>query len=61
MLKSNLAGIYSNAPLSTKPLSSVAGGYVHGFCYGNLARGDKVHFGAVNVSCPWFKPAIVNN
>ncbi len=52
---------YNNASLSTKPLSSVAGGYVYGFCYGDLARGDKVNVGAVKVSCPWFKPAIVDN
>ncbi len=50
-----------NAPLSTKPLSSVICGYVYLFCYGDLARGDKVNVGAVKVSCPWFKPAIVNN
>ncbi len=52
MIRFNLAGI---------TMSSVASGYVYGFCYGDLARGDKVNVGAVKVTCPWFKLAIVNN
>ncbi len=29
---------YNNAPHSTNALSSVAGGYVYSFCFGNLVR-----------------------